>query len=622
MAQEATSSSTPKSFGNARPATQMQRTGWVIDPRASQFMRNWDLVMAFALLFTAVVTPVEVAFLDEGRYITPLWIINRVVDTCFTVDVVITFNLAYQATPGQGGHWVMNKKFIALHYLQGWFTIDIISIVPFYLITLDWSDPLNQQTDDAAGTGRVAQLRATSLVRIIKLLRMIKLARLLKASRVIQRNFLDVVMNKWEWTFAVIKMIKLVVLLLVFAHFQACLYGVVTSFLSEDGSAEPNWITSFDSQFAATMGYEPAPLDRYVAALYWSVMTLTSIGYGEFTPENTTERALCSLYMMMSGVMWTYAIGSVASIATTLFPETIVYENTMDTLNHFMRERKLTKPMRIALREYFAQSRKIHSTSDDGALLRLLSPLLQGTVALAANKQWMDHVWYLRSMVRFREGVEFISGAAKQLVPRTYVAHERVPVGQLCILKRGYVVKNWHFLGLGRVWGEDLIIDTPELIDHAQAVCLTYVETYTLRKADIATLCHEFPKAGEVIEKAAKRIKIQRRLIKAMCHASGKGSPMSFCPKSASSGVSEVPDVMSLDQKLDRLLQQRQVDVQCNAVHLEPADASRSMQSGTNEHSTLVAMMLESKAEVADVKKDIAELKEMMRSLLGSQKAV
>ena len=58
-------------------------------------------------------------------------------------------------------------------------------------------------------------------------------------------------------------------------------------------------------------------------------MTLTSIGYGEMLPVNTAERVLCSVYMIFSGVLWTYAIGQVASIATTLNPTRIAYENTM-----------------------------------------------------------------------------------------------------------------------------------------------------------------------------------------------------------------------------------------------------------------------------------------------------
>ena len=67
-----------------------------------------------------------------------------------------------------------------------------------------------------------------------------------------------------------------------------------------------------------------------------------------------------------------------------------------------------------------------------------------------------------------REGREFIATLSKQLVVRSYVAHERLPIGQLYVLRRGLVVKLWRFLGSGKVWGEDMILDTPELVDHSQ----------------------------------------------------------------------------------------------------------------------------------------------------------
>ena len=54
-----------------------------------------ELETVAALLFTATVTPVEVAFLDEGTRITTLWVINRVVDLAFMIDMFITFNLAF-----------------------------------------------------------------------------------------------------------------------------------------------------------------------------------------------------------------------------------------------------------------------------------------------------------------------------------------------------------------------------------------------------------------------------------------------------------------------------------------------------------------------------------------------
>ena len=90
---------------------------------------------------------------------------------------------------------------------------------------------------------------------------------------------------------------------------------------------------------------------------------------------------------------WTYAIGSVASIATTLNPNTLEFHNTMDQLNYFMRERGLPRGMRLTLRDYFSSARRIHQLNDDSELLDKMSPLLQGTVALAANKQWIDKIW-------------------------------------------------------------------------------------------------------------------------------------------------------------------------------------------------------------------------------------
>ena len=60
----------------------------------------------------------QVAFLDEGMYITPLWIINRFVDVFFSLDIILTFNRAYQESIDNGGHWVFNKWVIARHYVR------------------------------------------------------------------------------------------------------------------------------------------------------------------------------------------------------------------------------------------------------------------------------------------------------------------------------------------------------------------------------------------------------------------------------------------------------------------------------------------------------------------------
>ena len=563
----------------------MQRSRYVIDPRHSRYMPFWDIAMLIAMLFTALVTPFEVVFVDSGRYISALWIVNRFVDFCFITDMILTFNLAYQERSDRGGHWVYSKSRIACHYLQSWFIIDIVSIFPFWSLTFAYNDPMGALAASAEDADPF--LETAVLFRIIRLLRMLKLARVLKASRILQRHLLDVVTNYFELTYAVLELLKLFVLLIVWSHWQACLWGLVSGFMADLNI--PNWLTTFREGFTEDTGHTAGPGDECArrvlsaqpqtlpplaklyltssqpaalaradsAALYWSIMTLTSIGYGEFTPVNTAERYLCSVYMMLSGVIWTYAIGSVASIATTLNPNVVLFHNTMDSLNIFMRERGLPGSMRITLREYFHNARRVHQVTDDSELLQRLSPLLQGTVALAANKRWLDHVWYFRSLGDSREGREFIASISKMLVIRAYVSHERLPIGQLYVLRRGLVVKLWRFLGCGKVWGEDMILDTPELMDHSQAVALTYVEAFTLRRNDLDECMAEFPSARKRVVKAARRITMQRALLKYLCEVV-EGRPVrSFASRSTSRGFSEVRSELTVEQKLDILLRDR-----------------------------------------------------------------
>ena len=69
-----------------------------------------------------------------------------------------------------------------------------------------------------------------------------------------------------------------------------------------------------------------------VVSVYWSIMTLTSIGYGDVLPVNTIERVICCFGMVLSGFAWTYVLGTVAGIAATLDPNAVLFHTTMDHL--------------------------------------------------------------------------------------------------------------------------------------------------------------------------------------------------------------------------------------------------------------------------------------------------
>ena len=140
--------------------------------------------------------------------------------------------------------------------------------------------------------------------------------------------------------------------LIILNHWFACLWCLVAlleagSFRLEKIEATPNWIRKYIDSAAIVDG--SAAIDpteesvagtfaRYVLALYWSVMTVTSIGYGDITPESVAEFWIVSVIMLLGGIMWAYIIGSAVTIASQVNEETDQFNSEMDSVNLVIRK--------------------------------------------------------------------------------------------------------------------------------------------------------------------------------------------------------------------------------------------------------------------------------------------
>ena len=74
-------------------ARELKRSKYLLDPRTSKLIISWDVVTSIALIFTAIMTPVEVGFMDipADRWADGLFITNRCVDIIFIIDVLMQF---------------------------------------------------------------------------------------------------------------------------------------------------------------------------------------------------------------------------------------------------------------------------------------------------------------------------------------------------------------------------------------------------------------------------------------------------------------------------------------------------------------------------------------------------
>lgn len=108
-----------------------ERVPYMFYPNDTIKVMFWDLIVSIILLITCFITPFNLAFQKEVEVIGWYIRMNYAIDILFAIDILVSFNSAYQSDEYKT---VDDRKVIAKQYLKGWFLIDFLAIAPFDLI--------------------------------------------------------------------------------------------------------------------------------------------------------------------------------------------------------------------------------------------------------------------------------------------------------------------------------------------------------------------------------------------------------------------------------------------------------------------------------------------------------
>ncbi|CAK9135605.1 unnamed protein product [Ilex paraguariensis] len=299
----------------ARSNRRVKLRSFIISPYYRRY-RAWETFLIVLVVYTAWVSPFEFGFLEKPQ--RPLSMADNVVNGFFAVDIILTFFVAYLDRSTY--LLVDDPKQIAWKYASSWLAFDVISTIPSELARKIFRSPIETY-------GLFNMLRLWRLRRVSSLFARYgdNLTSFFLSSNRLEkdRNF------NYFW----VRCAKLICVTLFAVHCAGCFYYLLAAHYPDPSKT---WIGAPKNDF-----HKQSLWTRYATSMYWSITTLTTVGYGDLHAQNTRERIFVIFYMLFNLGLTAYLIGNMTNLVVHGTSRTRHFRDTIQAASSFAQRNQL-----------------------------------------------------------------------------------------------------------------------------------------------------------------------------------------------------------------------------------------------------------------------------------------
>lgn len=256
--------------------------------------------------------------------------------------------------------------------------------------------------------------------------------------------------------------------------------------------------------------------DMYTISLYWSCMTLSTIGYGDIPVRTHSERVLAIICMVLGAGTYAYMVGAICGIVASMDPLGAEFNQTMDSLNDYMSEMALPTPLRWTLRAYFYHCRHRLRIRSYHTLLEQMSPALRGAVAAFVHGPALEQIYFF-VVEGSDETPTFITQISMCMEAEAYGPQENViatnsVADRMFIVDAGLASKEGLLFTKGSFFGEDFILTDARR--EYSVLAVNFLDVYTVQRDKLYEILDNFwlPKTRAKIRLAMIRLAFFRRI--------------------------------------------------------------------------------------------------------------
>ncbi|XP_061640803.1 cyclic nucleotide-gated cation channel alpha-3-like isoform X2 [Phyllopteryx taeniolatus] len=454
---------------------------WVMDPATDTYY-YWLWTISIPVFYNLMLLVARACFNELQNNNTILWLVLD-----YTSDFLYFTDIFVRARTGflEQGLLVRDAKVLKEKYMKTrQFRLDVISVIPtdIVFIKIGMHNP---------------EWRFNRLFRLARLF-----------------EFFDRTETRTNFP-NIFRIANLVLYILIIIHWNACIYFAISKVL---GFGSDTWV------YPPIRNAEFQHLTRqYIYCLYWSTMTLTTIG--ETPPPVRDIEYFFVVADFLTGVLiFATIVGNVGAMISNMNAARVEFQAKIDSIKQYMQFRKVTKDLEARVVKWFDYLWTEAKTCDEKQVLKNLPDKLKAEIAINV------HLETLRKVRIFQDCeagllVELVLKLQPQVFsPGDYICKKGDIGREMYIIKEGKLavvaedgVTQFVVLSDGAYFGEISILGIKGSKAGnrrtANIRSVGYSDLFALSKDDLMEALTEYPDAKNVLEDKGRAILMKDNLI-------------------------------------------------------------------------------------------------------------